>query len=105
MRITIDKKIPDGYPGKAAAPVGHAIAQVLAVIAGCSGDHQVSGLSKPDAWRLGALMNTRGLMELIVLSIGLQLGLISQSLYAIVVIVAIATTMMKGPLLGMLDRY
>lgn len=65
---------------------------------------RISGLSKPDAWRLGVLMNTRGLMELIVLSIGLQLGLISQSLYAILVIVAIATTMMTGPLLGLIDR-
>ena len=66
---------------------------------------RMSGLSKPDAWRLGVLMNTRGLMELIVLAIGLQLGLISQSLYAILVIVAIVTTMMTGPLLGVIDRF
>ncbi len=66
---------------------------------------RISGLLKPDAWRLGVLMNTRGLMELIVLAIGLQLGLISQSLYAILVIVAIATTMMTGPLLGVIDRF
>ncbi len=66
---------------------------------------RMSGLSKPDAWRLGVLMNTRGLMELIVLAIGLQLGLISQSLYAILVIVAIVTTMMTGPFLGVIDRF
>lgn len=66
---------------------------------------RMSGLSNPDAWRLGVLMNTRGLMELIVLAIGLQLGLISQSLYAILVIVAIVTTMMTGPLLGLIDRF
>lgn len=66
---------------------------------------RIGGLSKPDAWRLGVLMNTRGLMELIVLAIGLQLGLIGQSLYAILVIVAIATTMMTGPLLGVIDRF
>ena len=65
---------------------------------------RMSGLSKPDAWRLGALMNTRGLMELIVLAIGLQLGLISQSLYAILVLVAIVTTVMTGPILGLIDR-
>lgn len=65
---------------------------------------KMSGLTKPDALRLGVLMNTRGLMELIVLAIGLQLGLISQSLYAILVIVAIVTTMMTGPLLGLIDR-
>jgi len=66
---------------------------------------RMSGLSKPDAWRLGALMNTRGLMELIVLGIGLQLGLISQNLYAILVLVAIVTTIMTGPLLGLIDRF
>ncbi|MEO6171996.1 MAG: cation:proton antiporter [Arenimonas sp.] len=65
---------------------------------------RVSGLSTPDSWRLGALMNTRGLMELIVLGIGLQLGLISQNLYAILVLVAIITTIMTGPLLGLIDR-
>ena len=65
---------------------------------------RMTGLTNPDAWRLGILMNTRGLMELIVLAIGLQLGLISQSLYAILVIVAIVTTMMTGPLLGLIDR-
>jgi Kef-type K+ transport system membrane component KefB len=63
------------------------------------------GLSKPDSWRLGALMNTRGLMELIVLAIGLQLGLITQNLYAILVLVALITTMMTGPLLGLIDRH
>lgn len=65
---------------------------------------RMSGLSKPDSWRLGVLMNTRGLMELIVLGIGLQLGLISKNLYAILVLVAIITTMMTGPLLGLIDR-
>lgn len=65
---------------------------------------RMSGLSKPDSWRLGVLMNTRGLMELIVLGIGLQLGLISESLYAILVLVAIVTTIMTGPLLGLIDR-
>ncbi|MEO8002384.1 MAG: cation:proton antiporter [Arenimonas sp.] len=65
---------------------------------------RMSGLSNFDAWRLGALMNTRGLMELIVLGIGLQLGLISQNLYAILVLVAMVTTIMTGPLLSLIDR-
>jgi len=80
---------------------------VLATIGKLGGTHfsaRLGGLSKPDAWRLGALMNTRGLMELIVLAIGLQLGLISQNLYAILVLVAIITTVMTGPLLGLIDR-
>ncbi len=77
----------------------------LGKLGGTTLSARVSGLSKPDAWRLGALMNTRGLMELIVLGIGLQLGLISESLYAILVLVAIITTIMTGPLLGLIDRF
>ena len=62
------------------------------------------GVERRDALRLGALMNTRGLMELIVLALGLQLGLIDQRLYAVLVIVAIVTTVTTGPLLGWIDR-
>ncbi|MFT3806165.1 cation:proton antiporter [Arenimonas sp.] len=63
-----------------------------------------SGLERADSWRLGALMNTRGLMELIVLGLGLEFGLIGHDLYAIFVIAAIATTVMTGPLLSLIDR-
>jgi Kef-type K+ transport system membrane component KefB len=62
-----------------------------------------SGLGGRDALRLGALMNTRGLMELIVLALGLQLGLLDERLYAILVLVAIVTTVMTGPLLTLID--
>jgi Kef-type K+ transport system membrane component KefB len=62
------------------------------------------GMGRADALRLGSLMNTRGLMELIVLALGFQLGLIDQRLYAILVLVAIVTTAMTGPLLGLIDR-
>jgi Kef-type K+ transport system membrane component KefB len=65
---------------------------------------RLSHMGRADAWRLGALMNTRGLMELIVLGLGYDLGLINRSLYAILVMVAIATTVMTGPLLGLIDR-
>jgi len=63
-----------------------------------------SGMERADSWRLGALMNTRGLMELIVLGVGYDLGLINRSLYAILVLVAIITTVLTGPLLGLIDR-
>jgi len=62
-----------------------------------------SGLGGRDALRLGVLMNTRGLMELIVLALGLQLGLLDERLYAILVLVAIVTTVMTGPLLSLID--
>lgn len=65
---------------------------------------RLSGMVGADAWRLGALMNTRGLMELIVLGVGYDLGLINRSMYAILVLVAIVTTVLTAPLLGFIDR-
>lgn len=49
---------------------------------------------------LATLMNTRGLTELIVLNVGLQLGLLSQGLYSLMVVMAVVTTAMTGPLLN-----
>ena len=63
-----------------------------------------SGMGRADAWRLGALMNTRGLMELIVLNLGYDLGLIGDRLFAALVIMALVTTAMTGPLLNLVDR-
>lgn len=56
-------------------------------------------------WRaaiLGALMNTRALMELIVLNIGLSMGFIPQDVFTMLVIMAVGTTVMTGPLLHVL---
>jgi Kef-type K+ transport system membrane component KefB len=63
-----------------------------------------SGLSWREGALLGTLMNTRGLMELIVLKQGLDLGVISPKLFAMLVIMAIATTIMTGPLLSLLGK-
>jgi Kef-type K+ transport system membrane component KefB len=62
-----------------------------------------SGLSLRDSAAVGTLMNTRGLTELIVLNIGLDLGLISQALFTMLVIMALITTFMAGPALQLLD--
>jgi Kef-type K+ transport system membrane component KefB/nucleotide-binding universal stress UspA family protein len=56
------------------------------------------GLPKREASVLGWLMNTRGLTELIVLNIGLQLGVINDLLFAMLVIMALTTTFMTSPL-------
>jgi Kef-type K+ transport system membrane component KefB len=61
-----------------------------------------SGESWRDASILGMLMNTRGLMELIVLNIGLDLGVISPTLFAMMVIMALITTMITAPALQIL---
>lgn len=55
-----------------------------------------------DALGLGVLMNTRGLVELIVLNIGLDLGMLSAPLFAMLVIMALLTTMMASPILRLL---
>ena len=58
-----------------------------------------------DAGILGMLMNTRGLMELIVLNIGLDLGVISPTLFAMMVIMALVTTMITSPVIQLLSQY
>ncbi len=65
---------------------------------------RLSGLSWHDSASLGVLMNTRGLMELIVLNIGLELGAISPRLFAMLVIMAVVTTLATTPLLMLLER-
>jgi len=63
---------------------------------------RTTGLDWEHGIGLGILMNTRGLMELIVLNVGLDLGAISPTLYAMLVIMALATTVATSPLLSLL---
>jgi Kef-type K+ transport system membrane component KefB len=65
---------------------------------------RVSGLDWRSSSALGILMNTRGLMELIVLNVGLDLGVISPQLFAMLVLMAIVTTFATSPLLAWLHR-
>lgn len=61
------------------------------------------GISWRDSLAIGALMNTRGLMELVVLNIGYELGILSPILFTMFVIMALVTTFMTGPLLYLID--
>jgi Kef-type K+ transport system membrane component KefB len=63
-----------------------------------------SGTPWAEARALGVLLNTRGLMELVVLTVGYTEGVLDQALYSELVIMALATTMMTGPLLDLLGR-
>jgi len=56
-------------------------------------------MSWRESLQLGALMNTRGLMELIALNIGYDLGILSPRIFTMLVIMALVTTMLTGPLL------
>jgi Kef-type K+ transport system membrane component KefB len=62
-----------------------------------------AGMSWSDALSIGVLMNTRGLMELVVLNIGYDLGILSGRIFAIMVLMALVTTCMTGPLLSIIE--
>ncbi len=74
----------------AAAILGKGVACWLAA--------RATGISNREAMGIGVLMNARGLMELIIINIGLQRGIISESLFAILVIMAVVTTLMASPI-------
>ena len=57
------------------------------------------GLTWRDATALGILLNTRGLVELVVLNIGLDLGILSSVMFSLLVLMALVTTGMTSPLL------
>ena len=60
-----------------------------------------TGMNWHDSFSLGILMNTRGLIELVVLNIGYDLGILSARIFAMMVLMALATTFMTGPLLSL----
>ena len=65
---------------------------------------RITGLKWRDSAALGVLMNTRGLMELIVLNIGLEMKVISPTLFAMLVIMALVTTFATTPILHLITR-
>ncbi|GAA2565103.1 cation:proton antiporter [Streptomyces lienomycini] len=65
---------------------------------------RLGGLGRDDARTVGVLLNTRGLTELIALNAGYQAGLLSKPLYTVLVLMALATTLLTQPLLLLVDR-
>jgi len=63
---------------------------------------RASGMSWRDSTALGAMMNTRGLIELIALNLGLDLGVLSPKIFAMLVLMALITTFMTGPIITLL---
>jgi Kef-type K+ transport system membrane component KefB len=59
---------------------------------------RLTGMKWRESLQLGALMNTRGLMELIALNIGYDMGILSQRIFTMLVLMALVTTIMTGPL-------
>ena len=63
-----------------------------------------TGQSWSDSFAIGALMNTRGLMELIVLNIDYDLGVLSPTVFTMMVLMALVTTFMTSPALYWIER-
>lgn len=76
---------------------------VLGKFGGSSLVARLTGRPWQQALSLGALMNTRGLMELIVLNIGYDLGILSPQIFAMLVLMALVTTFLTGPLLHLVQ--
>lgn len=82
-------------------------ATTLAVVAKLAGSYagaRLGGLSRPTGLRLAALMNTRGLTEIVVLQVGYGAGILTPPLYLALVVMALLTTALCGPLLWAIDR-
>jgi len=77
---------------------GVLVASVVAKFVACYGAARIMGEDNRTALGIGALMNSRGLMELIIINIGLQKGVIGPALFSMLVLMAIVTTMMASPL-------
>jgi Kef-type K+ transport system membrane component KefB len=80
------------------------IVAVLAKGGACWLAARLAGETRSVSARIGALMNARGLMQLIALNVGLQAGIASKDLFTSLVLVALVTTIMTAPILGWLDR-
>ena len=81
---------------------GMCLAVLVAAVMGkwlaCTLAAKATGISNREAMGIGILMNARGLMELIIINIGLQRGIISEGLFATLVIMAVVTTLMASPI-------
>ncbi|MEO6489066.1 MAG: cation:proton antiporter [Ferruginibacter sp.] len=82
---------------------------ILVAVAGKFGGSAIAakmvGQSWKDSLSIGVLMNTRGLMQLIVLNIGYDLGILSPQIFAMMVLMALVTTFMTGPALDLINYF
>lgn len=77
---------------------------VAGKLGGCAVAARLVGESWKDSFIIGTLMNTRGLMELVALNIGYEMGVLPPSIFVILVIMALVTTFMTTPLLHLVER-
>jgi K+:H+ antiporter len=80
---------------------GIVLVAIAGKLLGSMGAARWTGMSWGDSFSLGVLMNTRGLVELIVLNLGYDLGILSPQIFTMLVLMALITTFMTGPLLNL----
>jgi Kef-type K+ transport system membrane component KefB len=80
------------------------LAAIAGKIGGCTAAALLNGLAWKEAWCVGVFMNTRGLMELIAVNLGHDMGVIPRSVFFMLVLMAVVTTYMTSPLLRRLIR-
>lgn len=84
-------------PGLLFVALAILVASILAKGVACWAAARLTGQDNATAMGIGALMNARGLMELIIINIGLQRGLIGVELFSMLVLMAVVTTLMASP--------
>jgi Kef-type K+ transport system membrane component KefB len=80
------------------------LAAIVGKFGGCTLAARLNGVAPREASIIGVMMNTRGLMELIVINVGYELGVLPKSVFFMLVIMAVATTYMTTPILRRLFR-
>ncbi len=97
LRTRVDLLSNKSMWGYAAAIIATA---VVGKLAGAAFTAKVTGMNWKDSFGLGVLMNTRGLVELVILNAGLDLGILSPTLFTMMVLMALVTTFMTSPILS-----
>ena len=92
----------DAFVGAGLGALGLIMAAaVVGKLAGGAAGARLAGLGWRDSLAVGSLMNARALMELIVIKVGLDAGVIGQQGFTMLLVMAIATTVMTGPLMSL----
>ncbi|MFI5957601.1 cation:proton antiporter [Cryptosporangium sp. NPDC051539] len=93
-----------GNPAVLLFAVGCVTVAIVGKFGACWAAARWRGEPQGVALRVGALMNARGLMQLIALNVGLEAGIVNSSLFTVLVLVALVTTLMTTPLLTWIER-
>jgi Kef-type K+ transport system membrane component KefB len=102
LRTRIDLLTDKLMWGYAAAIIATAI---VGKLAGAAVTARATGMNWKNSFGLGVLMNTRGLVELVILNAGLDLGILSPALFTMMVLMALTTTFMTSPLLSLMKIH